>query len=361
MIGHLIDGRRVEGESAFEAPGPEGVHAWARASERDAARALAALEPGAPPSERLLIEAAGLVADDAAWSEVIAGTLLGDPAAALPERLGTVPAVRRQSGHRGSPTVTLLGAHWTDGAGELGRRLLGALASGAAVLVLSDQRLPDAADVWADALLDAGLPERRLALLHGADPRAVARLAGAPERARITVDDPDAAAAVRAAAGERRWALDWPRGRARRAGEAGCETPRAAVRSAFGRETLGGLLPGRTTVLEVPEREHAGWVEALVPEVDRLLERGGRRREPIPPIDTALRRRFEAAVRRLLEQGATPVAMAERRGEAAFAPALFVNGEPWMEPVKELPCLPLLVVRRVPDEAPVPGRGRARS
>lgn len=351
VIGHVIDGRRTDGASAFEAPTADGARSYARAGSRDVDRALDALRPGRPPADGVLREAARLVDSDDVWREDLAAALLGDPDAELPDRLGAIREVARQSGHLGTATVTLLAAHWTDGAGELGRRLLGALASGAAVLLLSDERLPEAADVWVDALLDAGLDPRRLALLHGCDPRVVAQHDAAPARARITLDDDGAAASLRALVGERRWALDRPRGRARRAGERGCATPAEAFDSAFGPQALGGLLPGRTTVLEVPEREHARWVDNLVPLADRALTAAGktRRGEPVPPVDPGLRRRFDEAVRRLLEQGATPVALGERRGEAAFAPALFVNGEPWMETVKDLPCVPVLVVRRCDD------------
>lgn len=353
VIGHLIDGRRRDAGSAFEAPTADGARSYARAGDRDVDAALASLVPGRPPAERILDEAVRLVAEDDVWREDLAAALLGDRVAELPERLGRVRSHRRQSGHLGTPSVTLLAAHWTDGAGELGRRLLGALASGAAVLLASDTRLPEAADVWVDALLDAGLDERRVALLHGCDARRVARHPAAPARARIMVDDSEAADAVRALVGERRWALDWPRARARRAGEHGCRTPREAFASAFGADTLGGLLPGRTGVLDVAEHDHARWIDALVPLVDRALAAAKEhpRGEPVPPVDAALRRRFEGAVRRLLEQGATPVALGERRGEAAFAPTLFVNGEPWMETVKVLPCVPVLVVRRRDEPA----------
>ncbi|WP_419185859.1 hypothetical protein [Rohdeia mirabilis] len=352
MIGHLIDGRRVEGRSSFEAPVAGGGRSYARATAADFQRALAALEHGRPPAESLLAEAAHLVEDDLAWVDDVAAAL-GIPAEDLPERIAKVVPVPPGSGHRGSPTTMLLAAHWTDGVGELGRRLLGALASGAAVLLLSDRRLPEAADVWADALLDAGLPPGRLSLLHGAELGDLASRADAPDRARLTVDDERAAVELRAAVGERRWAFDWPQGRVRRAGSSGLETPRRAFESAFGaRAALGGLLPGRTTVLEVLEAEHAGWVDALVPLVDAALRAasGGARREPVPSPDAALRRTFADAVSRLVEQGATPVALAEHRGQPVFAPSLFVNGESWMEPVKQLPCVPVLVVRRVSDE-----------
>lgn len=352
MIGHLIDGRRVEGRSSFEAPVAAGGRSYARATATDVQRALAALEHGPPPTERVLEEAAHLVDDDLAWVEDVAAALRV-ASADLPERIAKVVPVPRQSGHRGTPTTMVLVAHWTDGVGELGRRLLGALASGAAVLLFSDRRLPEAADVWADALLDAGLPPGRLSLLHGADLGAFAGRADAPDRARLTVDDEATAAALRESVGERRWAFEWPQGRVRRAGTAGVETPRLAFESAFGlHAACGGLLPGRTTVLEVLDADHAAWVDALVPLADDALRAAASasRREPVPPLDTALRRTFEDAVSRLVEQGATPVALAEHRGQPVFAPSVFVNGESWMEPVKSLPCVPILIVRRVTAE-----------
>jgi hypothetical protein len=352
VIGHLIEGRRAEGRSSFEAPVAGGGRSYARATAADFQRALASLEHGPPPAESTLAEAAHLVDDDLAWVDDVAAALRV-ASADLPERIAKVVPVPRASGHRGTPTTILLAAHWTDGVGELGRRLLGALGSGAAVLLLSDRRLPEAADVWADALLDAGLPPGRLALLHGAEVGELASRADAPDRARLTVDDERAAAALRALVGERRWAFDWPQGRVRRAGSAGIETPRRAFESAFDlRAALGGLVPGRTTVLEVLEADHATWVDALVPLADEALRAAASsaRREPVPPPDAALRRTFEDAVSRLVEQGATPVALAEHRGQPVFAPSVFVNGESWMEPVKSLPCVPVLVVRRVSDE-----------
>jgi hypothetical protein len=348
VIQHLVDGARVPGGPGFEVRVAGGTRTYARARRVDLEQALAALEPGEPPPARVFERALELLSADELWRADLSAALDAAPAD-LPTRLVDLERARpRREPSAGASTLALV-AHWTDGVGELGRRLCAPLASGGAVLVCSDRRVPDAADVWCDALLDAGLPPRRIALLHGLSPTDLATCAAPPARARIMVDDAEEAGRLRSASADLRWAVDWPRGRALALGSAECPDPATAIDLAFGtRAALGGQMDGRLAVLEVPERRHAATVRELEAAVLELARRTTDRARPVPrAVDRDMERRFELGLQRLLEQGATPVVVAERHGDPLFGPALFVNGEPWMEAVKAPMCAPILVVRRI--------------
>jgi len=347
VIQHLVDGARVPGGPGFEVRVAGGTRTYARARRVDVEQALAALEPGEPPSARVFERALELLAADELWRADFSAALDAAPAD-LPARLVDLERARPRREPSAAASTLALVAHWTDGVGELGRRLCAPLASGGAVLLCSDRRVPDAADVWCDALLDAGLPPRRIALLHGLSPADLAACAAPPARARIVVDDAEEAARLRGASSELRWAVDWPRGRALALGSDECPDVPTALDLAFGARTaLGGQLDGRLAVLEVPERRHAAAVAELAASIEGLATRLVTGARPLPrAVDRDMERRFELGLQRLLEQGATPVVVAERHGDPLFGPALFVNGEPWMEAVKAPACVPILVVRR---------------
>ena len=348
MILHLVDGVRVAGGPPFEVRVAGGTRRYARARAADLERALAALESGAPPPARVFERARELVDRDEGWRLDLAATLDVDEHE-LPARLARIERAELRRETRANPSVVALVAHWSDGVGELGRKLCVPLAAGAAVLVCSDPRVPDAADVWCDALLDAGLPRERLALLHGLDTTELVRCASAPARARIVVDDAAAAKALESTDSARRWAVDWPCGTVLAAGGPGQPGPEEVLDLAFGvHAALGGQLDGRVGVVDVPARRHAAFVDDLARPLEELAARlaAGERRRP-RAIDRAMEQRHAAVLQTLLEQGAAPVVVAERHGEPLFAPALFVNGEDFMGAVQSPPCVPLLVVRRV--------------
>jgi acyl-CoA reductase-like NAD-dependent aldehyde dehydrogenase len=348
VILHLVDGVRVSGGPPFEVRVAGGTRRYSRARAADLERALAALESGAPPPARVFERARELVERDEGWRVDLAAALDVEEHE-LPPRLAAIERSERRREMRANPAVVALVAHWSDGVGELGRKLCAPLAAGAAVLLCSDPRVPDAADVWCDALLDAGLPRERLALLHGLDTGELVRCAHAPARARIVVDDAIAAKALEGTDGARRWAVDWPQGTVLAAGGPGQPSPSEALDLAFGvASALGGQLDGRVGVIDVPARRHAAFVQELARPLEALAARlaAGARLHP-RAIDRAMEQRHAAALQTLLEQGAAPIVVAERHGEPLFAPALFVNGEDFMAAVQSPPCVPLLVVRRV--------------
>ncbi|MEZ5980201.1 MAG: aldehyde dehydrogenase family protein [Planctomycetota bacterium] len=345
MIGHLLDGERRNGRGGFDVPAPSGgTLRFARATDADLDAALASLEPATRPEgflREVLEDAIDDLGDDPLHEDELAAAL-SVPRASLPPRFVDLDRVLDARSRRRPPRRVALAAHWTDGVAELLRRLAGPLLDGSAILLASDVRCPGAADAVAEVLLDAGLPAGRLALLHGLEHRALIERSSGLDRVRMTVDDAAAARALRPSAGERRIALDWPTGAVRRAGSDGAGDPAAAYASAFGaREAFGGQLPGRTAVLEIPVRDHAAWVRALVD----LVDRGD---ATAPPVDREAERRFQALLRATLDQGATLVAARQERGQVVFGPALAVNAELRMDAVREPSCVPLLCVRRVP-------------
>jgi acyl-CoA reductase-like NAD-dependent aldehyde dehydrogenase len=298
---------------------------WPRSGRADAQAALAAAAKGGaewrqrPRSERaeLLREAARRLdaAPDAAG--LIAARLSLEPSelavhvhgvgevlarAISDERPELVAPPREMTG------VAIHALHWSEIVREPARRIFSALAAGNSVVILSDRRLPMAADAIASALAAAGLPPGTWSLLHDDGATALREL--------LSHDVVDAVCAAAPRAELQRLARESSASPARTLELVPlCNTshvvgldddPSAAaahvVAAAFGRARgLSGQAPGQIGRVLCHERVFSKFTAALLAalETDRDI------RHPIPPID-ALAQGYTARVHDLgIDEGAT--------------------------------------------------------
>jgi len=352
---------------------------WPAAGAAELAEALAALEPAArawaarPERDRR-----------ACLRRAIEGVGDTAPGAALPAFLGLAREefahhregwVPRLSRHLEDPAaaggpaggIEVVAPHWTDLLGRLGETLVGALARGRGVLLVSDPRLPLAAEAWARALDAAGLEPGALALLHGLAEGGVLQAAAHPSvralRASGTAAELEPLEAPDGPehAPERTLELLDPGG-GRSQWVPSTADPRQAAdwvaQEAFDRaRTLSGQLPGRVSRVLCHDRQVSAFTEALL---DALAESDSIGR-PVPLADARALERTEALWELGLDEGATLIAGGERYPEDArgarraadrrVAPTVFTNVEPHMQVVRGAALSPVLSLLRVPSDA----------
>ncbi len=325
---------------------------WPRSGRADAHAALAAAAQGGPRwtrtprSERaqLLREAARRL--DAAPDPIglIAARLSLEPSelAVHVEGLGSMLAhvIADERTALGVPFggmggVAIHAPHWSEILREPARRLFAALAAGKSVVLLSDRRLPMAADAIASALAAAGLPPGAWSLLHDDGATALREL--------LSHEVVDAVCAAAPRAELQRVARE---ARARRALELVplCNTshvvgladePSSAaarvIEAAFGRaRALSGQAPGQIGRVVCHERVFSKFTAALLAglETDRDLL------HPIPPID-ALAESYTSRVRELgIDEGATllypPSSAAAPLNAERLNALVFTNVDPFL-------------------------------
>lgn len=255
--------------------------------------------------------------------------------------------------------VALCAPAWSELFCGTWHAVAGELATGRAVLLAADPRLPHVANALVLALLEAGIPGEALALAHGAGEAALEAACADPAVVRLRASG----AAPRIA-------------RLRRAAaQAGCETslsvPAAAglelapeadlaaaaadvVERAFGRvRSLFGQLAGQVARVFVPERRFAPFTALLL----SALEESEPARRPLPLIDDETVLAARAAWARGLDEGATLIFGGRApAGAAAGArlvlPTVFTNVELDMELPHRREPLPVLSLVRARDLRP---------
>lgn len=374
---HWWGGRsRAEGVE-FTPASPRGCsRAWAypRAGEAECEAAWSALEAATVPwSELELRERARILR---AAARELEG--LRDEATSLAEYLGLSRTewrefraewrehVERSWRHRSwnpAPAgIAVVRAHWTEGVADLFARIGTALVEGAAVLVASDERLPQAAELAAEAWSRRSVEPGALAVLHGVHDDDLAELARRAACHRLDVVGTDREL--------ERWAAE-------RASSAGAQVHAHEVRSAeirvaadddvplraagiaaraFGRvETLGGQLGGSLARVHCDERVFSRFTECLleVLEVEEAVE--------LPPcIDREAGDDHRSACTRGLDQGATLIVGSEELGAPVggsserprVAPAVLTNVLPDMDVARWRRPTPVLSLIRVPSAGP---------
>jgi acyl-CoA reductase-like NAD-dependent aldehyde dehydrogenase len=271
--------------------------------------------------------------------------------------------------------VGLFQAHWSDLAGGLGARLGSSLLAGRTALVISDPRLPAAAQAVARALEVAGLPEGVIALLHddtgesleaalGAELDWV-RLKGTEERLRRLESWLPPGSPVTLS----RYPVRNRTHVVRRAADPAEEAERV-VEQAFGRScTLSGQFPGQIGRVLCHQRLFSRFSEELL----ARLERSPDVRAPAPLIEEDLLEHLQGAWALGLDEGATPIfggepprsgpgmASAERgapgaggrraaRPPRALQPVVYTNVEAFHRLARLSRPAPLLGLMRAPSD-----------
>lgn len=354
--GHWLGGEECLGRAEWETPCGEELHTWTRARAADLHTALGlAAGEGAQawrqtaPAERSEVLAAAVeeLAGGRVWRSRAAACLGVSAEELAPQVAGLAhwrPRTAATSAESG-PAIHL--GHWSEGLGVAAGRCLARLAAGQSTLYLGDLEQPWTGHALGAALSAAGLPAGAFAALHGATPElASAWESHAPARFQGRIDGSAAGWAKRLPAEhcverwERSWAFVGDRADALRSAE-------VAVRVAFGRaEALGGQAHGRIGVALVAERNFSAFSDALL----AALEASGGERRSVPPVNRALERAHQDVVRRALQAGECLIAGGDRGtdGRLAWGPAVFTNGEPGQDAVRDPRPLPLFHLLRLP-------------
>lgn len=353
--------RAVHWETALEGLD---ARAWGRLAMRERAALLT------PVAEGLLRRAApGTEAD-----RELGGSLGLDLDESCPGLLASAPELDAalwpfgaglSCGEPGGTTLLL--AHWSEGVGGLAGRVLRALVEGRVVVLLSDPRLPLAADLIARAF-EFG-PPGVLAVLHD-DGLTLCRLARETPGLHWWGRDGDPRLAV-GQAGSSQATLTRQQARPRTlfvGREA--NVPRAAreaVVQACGRSaTLSGQLPDRVGRVLCHELRFSEFTDQLLAALDQAQSA----RAPLPLADEAIERTLLEACAQGLDEGACLISGGEPWRRDATPPAtrhlpgrrfglsIFTNVDPTRSLVRHsLPC-PVLALMRVPSDAA--GVGLAR-
>lgn len=383
---HWIGGAWRSGENGIAFDGRWGARRWPRGDERDAGLAAEAAHAAqarwSSVTRRARIEhlrrwLATLEADATlAPSVEIAFGLDSDEARVWVERelfqaRQALEIVADDLAERGG--VGLFGAHWSDGAGRLLGRSVGALAAGAALVLVADPLLPEGAEALARAAAESGLPAGLVNVLFD-DGRAVleallgdarvgfARLAGAEPRlaALARTARPGLALSLRPALAASRALPDEldP-----------AEAAAGVVETSLSRSgTLSGQLPGRHGRVLCPRRHFSRFSEELL----AALERHPDVRRPVPLLETDALEALQEAWFLGLDEGATPLSGGPPwfvdaggasdmggggpgrdrggvRGALRVRPVIFTNVDPKTRSGRFRRCVPVLGLMRVPD------------
>ena len=253
-------------------------------------------------------------------------------------------------------TVAVVLGHWSEPFEVLLTRIVDILATGRRALVVGDVRVPAAATLALQLLLDSGVCPDRLAMLHGMDDALLVELLGEEAvRAVVGCADSRRVARVRASLEERplcEQRLQVPRSISVRLdasdGDALEERARFLAEAAFSRAgALSGQAAGRLGRVHVPERLFSRFQAALLD----VLETHPDLRAPLDFLDAEVAR---AAVRTRalgLDQGATLIFEGGETVGRAGTPAwgsVFTNVEPSSGFAREQRPAPVLGLLRMP-------------
>jgi aldehyde dehydrogenase (NAD+) len=338
----------------FEAIAPRAPHAargrWPRSGEEDLGAALEAAERARAEwlalgrgfrVERLLA-ALGHLEQHPGLAPTLADALGIEPAVAgerlegeLMQARVALEILRDAAGEPAGPG--LFAAHWSDLVGPLLQRVALRLCAGSPVVLLSDPRLPEAADALARALEAAAVPAGTLGLLHD-DGRTVLRSALRSTalgwgRARGSRAELAELAAGRGTfgAGLTDWSL-WPLASAVHVVPHDCdpaaEAARVVERALSPSATLFGQLPDAVGRVLCHQRRLSAFTEELLARLDAAPALA----EPLAAVEADLPERMAAAWALGLDEGACPVfgeppADARGRGPRAVRPVVFTNVE----------------------------------
>ncbi len=376
---NLIDGRWVRavagGRFEVRANGArrEPLGSWPSSGPADVEHALDGLSPPVRVIERgALIESARLLEHDDAAARQCEDRLGLDPGECAPFRRRLLGAACRSEDARPlvhAGEVAVVAPHWSALFAGVLQPVAVELLRGRAVLVVSDPRLPGVADAALRALLAAGVPPERLALLHGLTREGLRALLSA-ERVHAVLGGGDRARvallrtlAHEAGVAEQRLAL-----LRTRAVEVGAEDdPEAAASDvldgAFSRvPSLSGQRDGQVGRVFCDERVLSRFTAALLARLDD----GRERRDPVPLIDREAARAVQRVWASGLDEGATCIAgggpvegRPPRAGELALAPTVFTNVEPTLELVRRQQPMPIVcIVRTFQGRSPTPRGSR---
>ena len=223
---------------------------------------------------------------------------------------------------------------------------------GRVLVLVSDARVPELAQHFAQAAHAAGLPPGVLGLLHGAT-RELVRLglAGANGGAGCALVASGSVARMVELRRLESTAGVESRLRALRCGVHEVDPGRAleedaseVVERAFGRAaTLGGQLPGALGRVYVPARRFSRFTELVL----ERLEANAAARAPVPQVDDEAAARVRAAWELGLDEGATCIAGGDASDAArALPPTVFTNVETYMATAKRQDPLPVLCLLR---------------
>lgn len=339
---------------------------WPRSGRADVQAALAAAESGrlawrrTPRSERahLLREAARALdaaPDPGGW---IAARLSLEPSELAVHTEGLGPLLERaiadeRPEHRGpSDGLAIHAPHWSEIVREPARRIFSALLAGEPVVLLSDRRLPMAADAIASALASAGLPPGVWSLLHDDGATALRELLSVAHVGAVCAAAPRAELQRLASESKENRVLDLVplRNTSHVVGLADDPHASAArvIEGAFGRaRALSGQAPGQIGRVLCHERSFSTFTAALL----AGLETGRDIQHPIPPID-ALAEIYASRVRELgIDEGATLLHPTTPEGAEENADRLgalvFTNVDPFLRLAalsRPAPCVCLMRV-----------------
>jgi hypothetical protein len=209
-----------------------------------------------------------------------------------------------------SPGVGVFSAHWSDGVGALAARVSARLLAGQAVVVLSDPRLPRAADLLARACAAADLAPGLVSVLHGDGREPLEAALDTPGLAFVRVKDlDDRLDTLSERLGPRvdaRCEL-WRVHNSTRVVGLDDDPARAAaevIETALGRSsTLSAQRPGQTARVLCHERLFSRFSEELL----ARLEGHPDVLRPVPPLEADLARHVADAWSLGLDEGATPI------------------------------------------------------
>jgi acyl-CoA reductase-like NAD-dependent aldehyde dehydrogenase len=356
----------------LDLPGGAGAGVWPRSDERDLERALQAArdaelgwrELGVVERKRLLARA--LPAWVAEWHGAPAlRTALGLSASELAlhtrtlgpelEELLAGRALELARGPLGAREGVLIARwDWSELALQPGRELMFALRSGRPVIVLSDARAPELADVFARALSE--LPPGVLSVLHDDGWTCLRAALALREAVELQLSAPvgdlelvlGALRAERAASTHVRWLTN--RSMCVRDETDLEHAALAALEQSVSRGgALSGARPGAAARILVPKHRFSRFSEIFLAHLDAAQAR----EQPLELAWNASREHLDQALSLGHDEGATAIALARppESKSAALFPVLFTNVEERMRLAHRARPAALVCLMRVEDES----------
>lgn len=296
---------------------------------------------------------------DPQWEQPL-GTLFGlDEAELELERRAMAALEIQPRASESEAQIAVVLARWTDLVAGLGQRILSHLELGRSVLVIADERLPFAGDVWCRALEAAQLLPGVVSLVHGVpfDVRRSLKRALAGHQS-STADE-----AFRATLDVLGVPIVLCQGNAQPANRSVVladgdfqSAAKMVIEAAFGRAgTISGQLPGRVGRVLCEERMLSAFTEALLKEIALHPDT----QNPVPLADARAMGSVKALWELGLDEGCTlihggePMARAGQRksNDRRVQPAVFTNVESEMQVAQIEDPLPILCLIRIPDQA----------
>ncbi|MFT5291436.1 MAG: acyl-CoA reductase-like NAD-dependent aldehyde dehydrogenase [Planctomycetota bacterium] len=248
------------------------------------------------------------------------------------------------------PGVALLMPDWRVHTESLLTNLATILVEGRVLLLTSDERAPYLPQLLIEELLDVGLPEDSLALLHAPNDEARSVAVSSGIERLCAWGDLDRIASLRrvaAGASVSSQALHLHRACSDRLPR-GADPEDAAVEvleRAFGRcSTFSGTRGGQLSTLFVPEGDFSAFSEALV----EVMSKDRAYLEPLPFLDREGPAKARKAWTLGLDEGATLVLGGEVRGAGGrqIQPTLMTNGAAHMRIARRVEPTPVLLLCR---------------